>query len=285
VHRAGELFQNLPLRPKITLDDDAKPSFEFTAAPGTTDIDQTIDRLFELPQQVAQRRKRQAVLVLDEFQEIVALDPDLPARMRAAFQFQSDVANVYLGSRQHLLRQVFTDANAPLYNSTKVFPLKPIASHAFSRFIAERFASTSVPITSDAIAHLLDITSGHPHDTQKLGYFTWAAADSENTAATRDTVDRAFEAAMNTDVARYTELWDSLTTNQRRVLEALGSAGAGDEVLSEEFRRRHRLGAYATADRALETLVDRGLVEREGRRTVLIPDVFLRNWLRLPSTR
>ena len=104
MHRAGELFQSLPLRPKITLNQNGTPSFEFTAAPGTTDIDQTIDRLLELPSEVAKRRKRQAVLVLDEFQEIVALDPDLPARMRATFQFHSDVAHVYLGSRQHLLR-------------------------------------------------------------------------------------------------------------------------------------------------------------------------------------
>jgi uncharacterized protein len=284
VHHAGELFQNLPLRPKITLNEDGTPSFEFTGAPGTTDIDQTIDRLLELPQQVAQRRKRQAVLVLDEFQEVVALDPDFPARMRATFQFQPDVAHVYLGSRQHLLQGVFTDTNAPLYNSAKVFPLGPIARDAFSRFIAERFASTAVPITSEAIAHLLAITGGHPHDTQKLGYFTWAAAEGENTPATPETVDRAFAAAIETDVARYTELWDGLTTNQRRLLEALGQASPSEEVLSEEFRRRHRLGAYATAERALESLVDRGLVEREGRSRVVIPDVFLRHWLRMPST-
>jgi AAA+ ATPase superfamily predicted ATPase len=158
VHRAGELFQTLPLRPKITLNQDGTPSFEFAAAPGTTDIDQTIDRLLELPQQVAHHRKRQAVLVMDEFQEIVALDSELPVRMRATFQVQPDVAHVYLSSCQHLLRQVFTDANAPLYNSAKVLPLGPIPRDAFSRFIAERFASTAVSITGEAIHHVLDIT-------------------------------------------------------------------------------------------------------------------------------
>ena len=284
VHRAGELFQNLPLRPKITLNQDSSPSFEFTAAPGTTDIDQTIDRLLELPQEVAKRRKRQAVLVLDEFQEVVTLDPELPARMRATFQFQSDVAHVYLGSRQHLLRNVFTDANSPLYNSAKVFPLGPIERDAFGRFIAERFASTGVPISADAIAHLLAITNGHPHDTQKLGYFAWAAAESENTLATVDTVDGAFATAIATDTARYTELWDGLTTNQRKLLEAVGQAGPTEEVLSEDFRRRHRLGAYATAERALDTLVERGLIERESRSQVAVSDVFLRHWLRSPST-
>jgi uncharacterized protein len=171
VHRAGELFQCLPLRPKITLNQDGTPSFEFTAAPGTTNIDQTIDGLLELPQQVSSRRKRQAVLVLDEFQEIMTLDPELPARIRASFQFQADVAHVFLGSRQHLLRQVFTKSNSPLYNSAKVVSLGPIPRDAFSRFIAERCASTSMAITDQAIARLLDITDGHPHDHAKARLF------------------------------------------------------------------------------------------------------------------
>src|SRR5579859_2912023 len=281
VHRAGELFQSLPLRPKITLNDDGTPSFEFTAAPGTTDIDQTIDRLLELPQEVAKRRKRQAVLVLDEFQEVVTLDPELPARMRATFQFQSDVAHVYLGSRQHLLRNVFADANSPLYNSAKVFPLGPIGRDAFRRFIIQRFRSTEVVITDEAVAHLLDMTAGHPHDTQKLSYFTWAPAESQHAPASFDIVEQAFATAITTDTARYTELWDGLTTNQRRLLEAIGHAGRTEEVLSEDFRRRYRLGAYATVERALEALVERGLIEREGRSQVFIPDIFLRQWLRI----
>ena len=89
--------------------------------------------------------------------------------------------------------------------------------------------------------------------------------------------------AIAADTARYTELWDGLTTNQRRLLEAVGRATPTDEVLSEDFRRRFRLGAYATTERALESLVDRGLVEREARSRALVPDVFLRQWLRMPS--
>jgi hypothetical protein len=41
----------------------------------------------------------------------------------------------------------------------------------------------------------------------------------------------------------------------------------------------YRLGAYATADRALEALVQRGLVDRTGRTATIVPDVFLRMWL------
>ena len=98
-----------------------------------------------------------------------------------------------------------------------------------------------------------------------------AAAAGELIPANPELVDRAFATAITTDTARYTELWDGLTTNQRRMLEALGRARPTEEVLSEEFRRRNRLGAYAT-------------VEREGRSRVMVPDVFLRYWLRTPTT-
>ncbi len=45
--------------------------------------------------------------------------------------------------------------------------------------------------------------------------------------------------------------------------------------LSEDFRRRHGLGPYATVERALDSLVERGVVEREARDRVMVPDVFL----------
>ena len=74
-----------------------------------------------------------------------------------------------------------------------------------------------------------------------------------------------------------------LLTNQRRLLEAIGRAAPAEEVLSENFRRRSPLGAYATVERALHSLMERGLVEREGRGRAVVPDVFLRHWLGAPT--
>lgn len=280
LHRLGELFRELPLRPKVAINPDGSPSFEFGVGAEPQDVDATIDRLLALPGRVAAQRHRRAALVLDEFQEVIALDPGLPARLRSVFQFQAEVAHVYLGSRQHLLRQVFTEANQPLYNSARVVSLGPIPPQAFGPFIAARFRETGLEVTEPAIDRLLEITQGHPHDTQKLCSFTWALAATEGGPATPATVDAALRQVLQTETARYAELWDSLTPNQRRMLEALARTGAGVGVLSEAFRRRHRLGPYASAARALDALVERGLVERTGKDAVEVPDVFLRLWLR-----
>jgi AAA+ ATPase superfamily predicted ATPase len=175
IHRIAEFFGDLPIRPSITLPTSMEgtitPKFEFGAATRAEDADAMIEQLFSLPAQVASKRKRRVALVIDEFQSILELDELLPRKMRAAFQFQPDVSHVYLGSKQHLLHRVFTDANAPLYNSARVLPLGPIPAERFAVFIRERFEATSNRVTPEATAHLLGITGGHPHDTQKLCYF------------------------------------------------------------------------------------------------------------------
>ncbi len=55
------------------------------------DIDDTIERLLELPGRIAAERKRRVALVLDEFQEVVRLDETFPNLMRSVFQTQPEV--------------------------------------------------------------------------------------------------------------------------------------------------------------------------------------------------
>src|ERR671939_575115 len=83
--------------------------------------------LREAPPTIGGERNRRVALVLDEFQEIMDLDPHLPALMRGVFQTQGEVAHVFLGSRQHLLRRVFTDRGQPLYRLAPPMTLGPIA--------------------------------------------------------------------------------------------------------------------------------------------------------------
>ena len=163
---------------------------------------------------------------------LLELDEALPRKMRAAFQFQPDVAHVYLGSKQHLLHRVFTDANAPLYNSARVLPLGPIPTDAFTLFIQERFEATSNRIMAEAIEHLLGITGGHPHDAQKLCYFVWNLAQARRQIVEVADVDLRLRQVLRTDTARYSELWES-TPNQRRVLEAVARSGGKEDIRSQ----------------------------------------------------
>jgi AAA+ ATPase superfamily predicted ATPase len=276
-HQALEMFQRLTIRPKITLNPDGSPSFEFTGAQRSQDVERTVESLLELPGEIARQRQRRVVLVLDEFQEATTIDPHLPALMRAVFQHQGEVAHVFLGSKRHLLQQVFTDENQPLYKLAKPVSLRPINPDDFAHFIRERFAASEQRVTEAAVDRILAITGGHPHDTQELCYFTWAEAQADRTEATAATVDRALGQVLEAEDAHHTTLWESLSTHQRLVLTALVT----DEraVFAEAYRREHRLGAASAVQRSLERLVEREIVEFVAPGTYRLTDVFLRAWI------
>ena len=78
------------------------------------------------PAELGGGRGRRTALVIDEFQEIVDIDPRLPKLMRAVFQQQPEVAHVYLGSKRHVMERIFNDANEPFWRSAKPIELGPI---------------------------------------------------------------------------------------------------------------------------------------------------------------
>ena len=136
------VFQGLRVTPTVTVDpEDGSMSFSFTAAAAPADIMATIERLLELPGQLAGDRQRRVVLVLDEFQEIVGIDPGLPRLMRSVFQRQPEVSHIYLGSRRHTLRaDLQRRKNEPFWRSAKRTELGVIEPDAFRPFIAERLS-------------------------------------------------------------------------------------------------------------------------------------------------
>jgi len=100
---AVDLFQKLPIQPKVTIGADGSPSFEFSAGQRSRDLDQTIEKLLALPGDIAADRQRRVALVLDEFQQVLEIDEHLPGLMRAVFQVQGDVAHVFLGSKRQIM--------------------------------------------------------------------------------------------------------------------------------------------------------------------------------------
>lgn len=277
LQKAIELFQRTPVRPKVTIRPDGTPSFEFTIGDRSRDLDATIESLLTLPGQIARDRKRPVAVIFDEFQEVISIDRNLPALMRAVFQLQTEVSHVFLGSRRHLMQRVFTDENEPMYRLAKPLPLGPIDAAEFTAFIRSRFATTSNAITGDAIERILAITDRHPHDTQELSYFAWALANSSGQPATPATVDRALGRLIDAEDARYTMLWEGLSPHQRLMLIALLSEGAG--VYSEDYRRRHRLGPASSVQRSMERLIERDLIETVPPAGYRIQDVFFQAWL------
>ncbi|MGI8624520.1 MAG: AAA family ATPase [Solirubrobacteraceae bacterium] len=270
------VFAGLRVAPTISVDpEDGSVGFSFSASVRREDLDATIERLLELPGRLAAERNRRVVLILDEFQEVVDIDAGLPKLMRAVFQRQPEVCHLYLGSRRHMVRRIFSDANEPFWRSAKQLELDVIAPAHFRGHIAERFRGTGRRIGDSGLDAVLGITHGHPYATQELCYFTWQETPARGKAdAAR--VARALAGVLRSEHAHFSLAWSKASGVQRTVLQAL--AREPGHALATEYRARHGLPAASSVQKALDALERDELVGRR-RGHASITEPFLAEWL------
>ncbi len=271
------VFSGLRIAPVITVSaDDGSPSFSFDASHRPDDVDATLERLLQLPGQLAAERGRRVALVLDEFQEIADIDRALPKLMRSVFQEQPDVAHVYLGSKRHMMERIFNDENEPFWRSARQMELGVIEPDVFAPYIEGRFAETGKSIESGVVGAALDVTLGHPYATQELCYFLWEETDPGG-AATLGQLDEAVARVLRSEHAHFSLIWDKAATTQRLVLQAL--AAENGRPLSGAYRHRHGLPVPSSVQRALEALVRDELVTRHAS-VYRVAEPFLAEWIR-----
>ena len=276
--RAAQAFRGLRIAPVLTVDpNDGTLAFSFRSGHTTPDVDATIERLLELPAELAAERGRRVAVVFDEFQEVLALDARLPSLMRAVFQAQPDVAHVYLGSKRSMMTQLFNDANEPFWRSAKQLELGPISPAVFAPFLHARFEATGKYVSGPAVDGLLRVTAGHPYATQELAYELWEVTAAGATAGAAELSD-ALARVLRSENAHFDLVWDTASRGQRLVLQAL-AAEPTDSITASEYRRRHELPGSSGVQKALEALLARELVAKDGPGAYRISEPFLREWL------
>jgi hypothetical protein len=263
----------------MTVDaEDGSLSFSFRASVRKSDIDDTIEGLLELLGRLATERKRRVVMIFDEFQEIVDLDPKFPNLLRSVFQAQPEVAHVYLGSKRHVLDEIFDDRNEPFWRSAKKLELGLIPKAKFARFIRERFDATEKGIHDESLNALLETTGGHPYATQELAYNVWESVPHGHFALPAD-VDKAIERVLRAEHNHLEKLWDDAPATQRRAMVALATEPTGSPY-AEEYRLAHDLPTSSTLQIALAALEKKEIAGRTEDGTLAIVEPFFAEWIR-----
>jgi hypothetical protein len=272
------VFAGLRISPTVNVDPDtARLSFGFEASHRPEDLRATLERLLELPGELGAERGRRVALIFDEFQEIVDIDPALPRLMRAVFQEQPEVAHVYLGSRRHMMRRLFSDENEPFWRSAKPIELGVIAPVAFRAYIAERFEATGRRVDEKVVDAVLAATGGHPYATQELCYFVWQLTPPGTTAEPA-IFDEGLRGVLRSENAHFTTVWDHASAQQRLLLQAL--AAQPGRALTNDYRRRHELPSTSTVQSAV-TALERDELVANDHGAVRIVEPFLAEWIRL----
>jgi hypothetical protein len=237
-------------------------------------------RLLDLPLEVQSRSGRRSLVVFDEFQDLLAAGGHVDALMRSRIQHHGFSASyVFAGSHPGLMAELFGDRERPFYGQAHPLELGPLAEVDLAEHIGERFERAGRNVGT-ALGPLLDVVRGHPQRAMLVAHHLFAHTPAGETAD-EGTLAVAVGSALGELREVFQRSWDSLSTNQRRVMAAIAWSGSAEETLYGKTTLARFSLSKATARRIAQALVARGdLMELEPGRMRLV-DPLLESWILL----
>jgi AAA+ ATPase superfamily predicted ATPase len=271
-----KLKEYLPrIIPKVIMDDQSV-QFEF-GFDRRDSLSPHIDDLLAAGKKVADQHNKNAVVVFDEFQEIANFDDqEIERKMRTVFQHHRNVSYIFMGSKTHLMRDIFNNLNRPFYKSGKHFPLGKIDSIELVKFAAKKFETTGIKITDDALKEIIDVTECHPYYFQMLCHVLWEIA-LDDEAVKLSHIEEAVEILISRESSAYMAIWESLTAKQKNLLIALMQEH-NPAIYSRRFLEQHGLGAASSLQKATKKLINMELIQQANGSYEII-DLFFKRWI------
>lgn len=262
----------------VTLTEDGTPSIGINFS--KTETLPAVEDIFEGFHSYVREKNKRGVVVFDEFQQVGELeDTRIERTLRSIIQNHRDISYVFMGSKKHLIYDMFNNPGRPFFKSSAHFPLEKIDPVVFSDFIRDKFKKTALEIDPDTAMYIVNITRSHPHYTQLLAHTLWESQyDSRPAKIGPAEVDDAVERILDREETAFTNLWDNLTLQQKRLLLSLSLKNAPDKIFSADHIRRYNLSSIGTVQRGIKSLLNKGIIDKEGE-NVEIDDVFLKLWL------
>ena len=275
-----ELLKTLftSLSPTVTIGNDGKPAFSLQPN-FSQKKDLLLDELLTAMPTYAKKKKKQAVIVFDEFQQIGQLPTDwLEKTLRTHFESHANVTYIFLGSRKHLLLGLFNHPKKPFYRSVKHFPLDKMNVRDYANFIRKGFSSARLNMDEATIHYLIELAERHPYYVQFLTHEVWDDALRSEEKANKGMIDEALQRMTETESGAFQNIWDLLTIKQRETLRAISLIEAGELPFSQAFLKKHGIGSAATFRKSLQSLAEKDLIEKT-ENTYSIQDFLFKRWL------
>ena len=236
---------------------------DFSFQPGAQDSVLLEDVLMLLER--AHSEKDRLVVVLDEFQEIRDIAPDLDRQLRSIMQQQNHINYILLGSQESMMADIFEDKKSPLYHFGELMRLGKLPREDFHRYLEERFRAVFHQKSGDLADKVLDFTDCHPYYSQQLAAHVWQIGILQ--PETEDVIKAATQQIVLSHALDYERLWLGFKRTNRWIMQRLASGGP---LQSGEYRT-------STVYSALKRLQKDGYVIYSDRYE--LEDPFYKQWI------
>jgi AAA+ ATPase superfamily predicted ATPase len=263
------------LRPKLSFDPTGNPQLSLDM--GRHALAEAVDEVFHLPEKIAKAEKKRFVVVLDEFQEILRLNGEaLERQLRAAIQQHRNVSYLFAGSKTRILIDMVSDPTRPFYQIGTLMSLDKIPEEEFRSFIEAKFVQSKKKISPAALDRLLQESENVPHYVQLLCFNLWDHFQGVSRLE-EEHVEKALSITLRGQEPAFLTLWEGLTLNQRKTLQAV-SLLEGRLLTAKDTIYRFDLESASNVARSLKALCSKGILRKETDGYVF-EDVLFGKWI------
>jgi len=274
----SEFVKNV--KPTLTFDEKGSPEFsiEFTES---SISDNTLDTIIDLPENLA-HSKHPFIVIMDEFQDIQKLNGEYFENiLRSKIQHDQNTNYLFLGSRIHLLKDMFTNKNRPFYNSATTMSIDVLPQNETVEFLIDRFSQSNMILDKKTARYLIEKAGKIPYYIQLLASEIWQYTVNAQNRINKEVIEICANKILDLKNDFYFELFDNHTAYQKKLLKAL--AINGQHVFSRDYARKFRLSAPSTTQKAITGLIDSGLIEKQADEYTFSDPFFRWFILRLPA--
>jgi len=280
VERFSEFIKDIfpRLRPKMIIGSDGAPSIEVDIQLKDRELFDSLEEVFDIPEKIAKKQKRNFVVVFDEFQEILNLDGErIEKMMRACFQHHHHVAYLFAGSKRHLIYNMVSDPNRAFYKLGDIMNLQKIRPADMAAFVKKHFLKGYIKIADSIIDNILQISDNVPYNVQYLCHHLWNWCLEAKKVEKQD-VMKVLDNIIAEQSTNYIALWDGLSLRQRLFLKAI-SKSQGKPIFSKDFISENELGTSGSVQKSIILLKKKNIIDTEGKE-ILFNDVFFKEWIK-----
>ena len=268
------------LRPQIAVNSAGNPEFTFglesRRVPGAD-----LEEVLESVNAYVIKNKLKAVVVFDEFQQIGQLEQThrIEGIIRSHIQRHNRISYIFMGSKKHLILNLFSDPSRPLYGIGKMLPLDKIPLNHLSDFVFELFQKTNKTISKKLASQIVELCELHPYYTQYTCHSLWEMVSFHSAISEKD-IEAALNVTLKRTSPRYEGVWELLPMGQKQALIVLANITEGEKLFSNGVIKKYNLSSAAAFRKALRGLFDKGIVDIEKDKYLII-DIFFKKWIQL----
>jgi len=243
----------------------------------TSDQPISIDEMLLQIDKYAQKVGKIAVLVLDEFQQVSEIEQHIAveALIRHAVERSKAITYVFSGSNRHLLGEMFSKSDRPLYRLCQAMMLNRIEGQEYTKFLNKAAKKQwGKNLSENVLQTIVKLTECHTFYVNALCSELWSF---KNIPKTPHDVETIWQWYINTHKSIIISDIISLPLNQKKIIAALAQKTT-KEIYGATFSFSSKIST-SSIRRGIDALLAKDIIYADANGEYKLIDPAIRYYL------